>query len=261
VAVPSFDIAQLQPLLAALFFPFVRVGACLMVAPVFGASYVPARLRIVLAGAITLLIAPLLPKATLPALLSVEGFTITAEQLVIGATIGFVLQVMFDALAMGGQLLANGMGLGFALNLDPLRGVSTPALGQLYVVLGTLTFLALDGHLALLQVLVDSFRGLPVNGGGFDLEALRLLSDWGSALFSGALRISLPGITALLVTNLAFGVVSRAAPSLNLFAVGLPVTLAVGIAVVLYGLPMMQTGLIGMLGDCLQFLRSLTGSG
>jgi flagellar biosynthetic protein FliR len=186
---------------------------------------------------------------------------VTAQQLIIGIALGFMLQLVFDGLALAGQLLANGMGLGFAFNLDPLRGVSTPALGQLYVVLGTLTFLALDGHLALLQVLIDSFHGLPVGPEGFEPARLRALADWGTQLFAGALRIALPGITALLVINLAFGVISRAAPALNLFAVGLPVTLVVGIAVVLFGLPMMQTGFIALLNETLQFLRAMTGTG
>jgi flagellar biosynthetic protein FliR len=258
--VATINIAELQPLIAALFYPFVRIGACLMVAPVFGAHFVPRRLRIVLAVAISLLIAPLLPKAELPAMLSMAGITVTAQQLLIGVALGFVLQLMFDALSLGGQLLANGMGLGFAFNLDPLRGVSTPALGQLYVILGTLTFLSLNGHTAVLQLLVDSFRGWPVGVDGPDRDTLQRLANWGGLIFSGALRIALPGVTALLVVNLAFGVVSRAAPSLNLFAVGLPVTLAVGTAVVLYGLPTMQTGFIEMLRDCMQQLRALTGS-
>jgi flagellar biosynthetic protein FliR len=257
----KLDLAQLQPLIATLFFPFVRVGACLMVAPVFGAHYVPKRVRIALALAISILIAPTLPPAVMPALLSAESISMTAQQLLIGIAIGFMLQLVFDAMSLAGQLLANSMGLGFAFNIDPLRGVSTPALGQLYVILGTLTFLSLDGHLALLQLLVDSFRGLPVNGGGVDRDALQMLGNWGSLVFSGALRIALPGITALLVVNLAFGVVSRAAPSLNLFAVGLPVTLVMGLAVVLYGLPMMQSGFISMLRETMMQLRVVTGSG
>ncbi len=257
----KLDLAQLQPLIATVFFPFVRVGACLMVAPVFGANYVPKRLRIVLALAISILIAPALPQTAMPTLLSADSISMTAQQLLIGVTIGFMLQLVFDAMSLAGQLLANSMGLGFAFNIDPLRGVSTPALGQLYVVLGTLTFLSLDGHLALLQLLVDSFRGLPVNGTGFDRDALQMLGNWGGLIFSGALRIALPGITALLVVNLAFGVVSRAAPSLNLFAVGLPVTLVMGLAVVLYGLPMMQSGFVSMLRETMMQLRAVTGSG
>jgi flagellar biosynthesis protein FliR len=257
----KLDLAQLQPLIATLFFPFVRIGACIMVSPVFGAQYVPRRLKIVLALAISVLIAPTLPKAGMPELLSGASVAITAQQLLIGVAIGFLLQMTFDTLALSGQVLANSMGLGFAFNIDPLRGVSTPALGQLYVILGTLTFLSLDGHLALLQLLVDSFRGIPVTGEGFDRDALKILADWGGLMFSGALRIALPGVTALLVVNLAFGVVSRAAPSLNLFAVGLPVTLVMGIAVVLYGLPMMQGGFVSILQDTMMRLREVTGSG
>lgn len=256
----EIDLARLEPVIAALFFPFVRIGACLMVAPVFGAHFVPRRLRIVLAGAVTLLVAPMLPQAQTPALLSSAGIGLVAQQLLIGVVIGFVLQMIFDALALAGQLLSNGMGLGVAFNIDPLRGVSTPALGQLYTILGTLTFLALNGHLALLQLLADSFRGLPLDGAGLQPAALQQVGNWGSVMLAGALQIALPGVTALLVVNLAFGVISRAAPALNLFAVGLPITLVVGLAVVLYGLPMMQTGFIALIEQAFGFLRALTGS-
>ncbi len=256
----NVDVSQLQHWLGGLFWPFVRIGACLMMAPVYGASYVPRRLRLVLAGAVTLPVAPLLPPAPDVALLSAAGVIITVQQLLIGAALGFALQLVFDALMLGGQLLANGMGLGFAFNLDPLRGVTTPALGQLYVVLGTLVFLALDGHLALLNTLVDSFRGLPVGIDGFDAERWRALADWGGILFSGGLRVALPGMTALLVINLAFGVMSRAAPSLNLFAVGLPVTLIFGLAIVTFGMPMIGTAFTGLLVEGFDFTRALTAA-
>ena len=256
----SVDISQLQHWLGALFWPFVRIGACLMTAPVFGATYLPHRVRIVLAGAVTLPLAPLLPAAPDVALLSLAGVIITLQQVLIGAALGFALQLVFDALMLGGQLLANGMGLGFAFNLDPLRGVTTPALGQLYVVLGTLVFLALDGHLALLGTLVESFRGLPVGTSGLDPERLRAFADWGGILFIGALRVALPGMTALLVINLAFGVMSRAAPSLNLFAVGLPVTLVFGLAIVTIGLPAIGGAFSALLGDGFDFMRALVAA-
>jgi flagellar biosynthetic protein FliR len=252
------EFAQLQAMLAALFWPFVRIGACLMVAPVFGTHFVPRRIRVLLAGAIALLIAPLTAHPT-TALLSGDGITITLQQLLIGAVLGFVLQMVFDAMGLAGQLLANGMGLGFAFNIDPLRGVSTPALGQLFILLGTLLFLSMNGHLALLQLLTDSFRLLPVEGGGLDLANWRSLADWGGSLFAGALRIALPGMTALIVVNLAFGIVSRAAPSLNLFAVGLPVTLVFGLAIVLFGLPAFGTALQQLLAEGFAFLASLVG--
>jgi len=256
---PVITYDQIESWLGAVFWPFLRIGACLMVAPLFGASYVPPRVRIVLAGAITLAALPLIPRSDGLTLLSADGVVTTVQQLVVGASLGYALQLMFDALTLGGQLLANGMGLGLAFNIDPLRGVETPALGQLYVVLGTLTFIALDGHIALLQTLVESFRGLPIGPSGFSPQVLRSLADWGDQLFLGALRIALPGMTALLVVNLAFGVTSRAAPSLNLFAVGLPITLLFGLVVVLLGLPAMQTGFLDLLNSAMQFLRAMVG--
>ena len=254
----SIDLEQLQHGLGLALWPFLRISSCVMVAPVFGGSYVPRRLRVVLAGALTLVVLPLLPATAAAPLLSADGVLITVQQVLIGTVLGFALQLVFDALALGGQLLANGMGLGFAFNLDPLRGVQTPALGQLYVVLGTLTFLSLNGHLALIELLLDSFRGLPVGTAGLGPEALQCLALWGSALFTGALRIALPGMTALLVINLAFGAMSRAAPALNLFAVGLPVTLVFGLAIVLFGLPLAQGGLVDLLYQCFGLLRALT---
>ena len=244
----SVTTGQIEAWVAMYLWPFVRVGACLMVAPVFGTSFVPPRSRLLLAAAITLLVAPLLP-ATNVAPLSATGFGIVAQQLLIGVAMGFVVQIVFDALAMAGQLLANSMGLSFAFNVDPLRGASTPVLGQFYSIIVTLTFLALNGHLALLEVLVDGFRSLPVGIDGLGTDGLWQVTLWGGQIFRGALLVSLPGVTALLVVNLAFGVVSRAAPSLNLFAIGFPVTLVCGLVIVMFGLPSVQQSFIGLMRE------------
>ena len=249
---------QLEAYVAQGFFPFARIGACLMVAPMFGARFVQPRIRIILAVAITALVVPLIPAPTI-APFSPQGFVVVFQQLLIGVAFGFALQVVFDALALAGQLLANSMGLSFAFNIDPLRGSSTPALGQLYVILATLTFLALGGHLALLEMLVGSLYTLPVGTTGLGQEGLWSLILWGGTLFSGAIGIALPGVTALLIVNLAFGVVSRAAPSLNLFAVGFPVSLVVGLLVVLAGIGPLQSSFTELLGNGFEFLRSLGG--
>jgi flagellar biosynthetic protein FliR len=249
---------QMEGWVAQAFFPFVRIGACLMVAPLFGARFVPARSRLVLAAALTALVVPLLPAPTVAAF-SGAGFVVVAQQLLIGIAMGFALQVVFDALGLAGQLLANSMGLSFAFNVDPLRGSSTAALGQLYIILATLTFLALSGHLALIELLVASLHTLPIGTTGLGSDGLWSLVNWGGTLFSGAITIALPGVTALLIVNLAFGVVSRAAPSLNLFAVGFPISLVVGLLVVLAGIGPAQQGVAELLARGFEFLRGLVG--
>lgn len=227
---------QLEAWLAQYLWPFLRIGACFMMAPIFGANFVPARVRLLLAGAITLIVAPLLPPPQI-ATFSAAAVVVTIHQLLIGFATAFALQLIFDALAMGGQLLSNTMGLGFAFNVDPLRGVSTPVLGQLYMILVTLTFLAIDGHLVLIELLAQGFTTLPVGTAGLDSSMIWHLVEWGGQLFAGALTVALPGMAALLVVNLAFGVMSRAAPSLNLFAVGFPITLIAGLVIMYVGLP------------------------
>src|SRR5262247_88674 len=177
---------QLESYVAQGFFPFVRVGACLMVAPMFGARFVPTRARVVLAAAITALVAPLTP-ATGIAPFSAEGFVVVAQQMLIGVAIGFSLQVVFDSLGLAGQLLANSMGLSFAFNVDPLRGSSTAALGQLYIILATLTFLSLGGHLALIEALTRGFTTLPIGTEGLGRDGLWSMVLWGGQLFAGAI--------------------------------------------------------------------------
>ena len=248
---------QLEGYVAQAFFPFARIGACLMVAPIFGARFVQAKTRIVLAVALTALVVPLLPAPAI-APFSGQGFVVVAQQLLIGVALGFALQIVFDALGLAGQLLANSMGLSFAFNVDPLRGSSTAALGQLYIILATLVFLALGGHLALIEVLIAGFKPMPI-GATLPAEALWSIVLWGGTLFSGAISIALPGVTALLIVNLAFGVVSRAAPSLNLFAVGFPISLIVGLVVVLAGMGPLVQGISQLIAQGLQFLRDLSG--
>jgi flagellar biosynthetic protein FliR len=250
---------QLDGWLLELFWPFVRIGSCFMVAPAFGTSSVPARVRVVLAGAVTFLVAPLvtIPDAT-P--LSAEGVVITIQQVIIGAALGFSLNILFDAVSLGGEMLGNSMGLSLAFNLDPQSGTSTPTVSQLYSILVTLIFLVLDGHLALVRMLVDGFHTLPIGTTGLGANGLWSVVNWGSELFSGALAVALPGVTALLVTNLAFGVVSRAAPTLSIFSVGLPLSLVLGLVVILVSLPALESSFIRLLAVALDFTRRLSGA-
>lgn len=250
---------QLDGWLAELFWPFVRIGSCFMLAPAFGAVTVPMRVRVILAGAVALLVAPLV---TVPDVtpLSAAGVLITIQQVIIGAALGFSLQILFEAVSLGGELVANSMGLSLAFNLDPQNGTSTPTVSQLYTILVTLIFLVLDGHLALIRTLVDGFHTMPIGTSGLGANGLWSVVNWGSELFSGALVVALPGVTALLIANLAFGVVSRAAPTLNIFSVGLPVSLVFGLLVMIAGLPALESSFIRLLAAALDFLRRLSGA-
>ncbi len=225
-------IAPLIETLAIYIWPFVRIGAFLMVMPLVGGSFVPMRVRLLLAIALTIVIAPLVPPAVTQDVLSVAGLVMMIQEIGIGVALGFLVQLVFDAIALGGQVIAMSMGLGFAVFLDRARGVSIPVLGQLFLMLGMLVFLSLDGHLAMIQLLAESFRAWPISEGALTLPILEKLLVWTSQLFVFAVKIALPAITALLVVNLSFGIMSRAAPTLNLFAVGFPVAMLLGFAVI-----------------------------
>jgi flagellar biosynthesis protein FliR len=252
---------QLSEWIGQYFWPFLRIGACLMVAPVFGARTVPRRARLLIAAALTFLLAPLVKSPTDVDMFSGAAVLITVQQLVIGIALGFAVQIIFDAVVMGGQLLANSMGLSFAINVDPLHGASTPVLGQFYLIIVTLTFLALNGHLLLIESLLQSFTLLPISSKGPGGDGWWMLVNFGSTLFSGALMISLPGLAAMLIVNVGFGVMSRAAPTLNLFAVGFPATLALGLIIVLLGLPAVQGSFMQLLDSAWQLLTNLTRAG
>ncbi len=228
---------DLQALIGLYLWPFVRILGMIMVAPVFSASMVLPRVRILISVALTLILVPLIPPPPQVEPLSVAGGLITAQQLLIGIGMGFALQMVFDALILGGQAAAMSMGLGFAIAVDPQRGVNVPVVSQYFMVLATLAFLAIDGHIMIIDTLAKSFELLPVGGSGLETTGFKQLVFWGSQIFAGALKIALPAMTALLIVNLAFGVISRAAPTLNLFAVGFPITMVLGFVILMVSVP------------------------
>ncbi|MEX2257881.1 MAG: flagellar biosynthetic protein FliR [Woeseia sp.] len=246
--------------MAQLIWPFIRIGAFVMVMPVIASSFVPQRVRLILALALTLVIAPVLPGLPAVDILSFAGIVLVFQEIVTGIAMGFVVQLIFDAITLGGQVISMSMGLGFAVFVDRQRGVNVPVLGQLFLMLGMLTFLSLDGHLALIQVLADSFRIMPISEGGLSHAATSGLLQWSSQLFVVAVKIALPAITALIVVNLSFGVMSRAAPTLNLFAVGFPVAMLLGFVVIFLSIDGLTANVSRSLGDALAMLPVLLGS-
>lgn len=229
--------AQIISWVGTFMWPFMRVGMMMTVAPIFGSRLMPVRARIVAALVITLVLLPIIPEVPAIDPLSAAGFLIAVQQLLIGMIMGFILQMMFAALVVGGQTVALSMGLGFASMVDPQNGVQVPVVSQIYLIIATLLFLSMNGHLILISVLADSFISLPIGGAGITKMVLWDVVLWSGEMFANGVLIALPAVTALLLVNLAFGVITRAAPQLNIFGVGFPLTLCMGFIIILYTLP------------------------
>jgi flagellar biosynthesis protein FliR len=229
--------AQLDAWLASLFWPLARVLAVLAAAPVLGQTRIPARIRIGLAVGIVIVLVPTLPAPPPIAPGSAAGLLLLATQIIIGLAIGFALRLVFTAVEMAGDLIGLQMGLGFAMFYDPGNVQHTPILGQFMALLATLTFLAINGHLMVISALADSFRTLPIASTALNANLFEVLSRHGAIIFIAGLQLALPLIITMLVVNLALGVLTRAAPQLNIFAVGFPLTIAIGFGALILTLP------------------------
>lgn len=223
----SVTSAQLNAWLAAFAWPLARILALIASAPVIGNPSLPASVKIGLGVLLTILVAPLIqpPAGIDPA--SASGLLILAQQVLIGLAMGFAMHVIFHAAELAGEFIGLQMGLGFATLYDASVPGFIPVLGQYLGVIMSLVFLSIDGHLLLLSSLTQSFEVLPLA----PLSApagLRALLEWGGSIFYYALALSLPLLAALLITNIGLAVLTRAAPQLNLFAVGFPLALLIG---------------------------------
>lgn len=239
---------------------FLRVSGFFLALPLFSGAAVPVRVRLMLALAVTWVILPLAP-STQMSLLGPQGILVAGEQILLGIAMGMVLQIIFQATLMAGQMIATTMGLGFAVTVDPVNGVSEVVLGQYFQLVASLLFLAMDGHLAVIRVVAESFQALPVGLGNLPVGSLETLLRWSAHLFSGGVQLALPALAALMMVNLILGVTTRAAPALNLFAVGFPVSLSVGLLAVIWTLPALNGLFEQWLEAALAILHALIGTG
>ena len=219
------------------FWPFVRIAALLMAVPVFSSSFVPMRIRLMLAIGLTIIIAPIIPQVPLIDAISVNGMLLILQQVLIGVVMGFIFHFVFAAFTIGGQVVAMQMGLGFSTMVDPVNGAQVPVLSMFYILLVTLFFFLLNGHLALIGLLADSFTTMPISFEGLQRENFWTMANWASEMFIGSILVALPAVTALLLVNMSLGVIGRAAPQLNIFAVGFSITIAAGFYVIMVSLP------------------------
>ncbi|EXF93860.1 flagellar biosynthesis protein FliR [Pseudomonas fluorescens HK44] len=247
---------QISTWVASFMLPLFRVGAVLTTMPIFGTTLVPRRIRLYFAVAITVVIAPGLPPMPQVNPLDLSGLLLIAEQILIGALLGFSLQLFFQAFVVAGQIISIQMGMGFASMVDPTNGVSAAVIGQFLTMLVTLLFLGMNGHLVVFEVLTESFTTLPVGSGMLINHFWEMAGKMGWVL-GAALLLVLPAITALLVVNIAFGIMTRAAPQLNIFSVGFPLTLVLGLVIFWVSLGDILNQYQPLATEALQLLRDM----
>lgn len=251
--------AQIASWVSDFLWPFFRIGAFFMIVPIFGAQVVPARIRMGLALGMTIALYPVLPPMPVIEVTGLQSLVIIAMQILIGLTLGFVVLTILQIFVLAGQTISMQMGLGFASMVDPANGVSVAVLSQWYQVLVTLVFLSINGHLIVLEVLAESFQLMPVSDSAFSQSVFMSVAQFGAWLFEASMMLALPAIAALLLVNLTFGVMTRAAPQLNVFALGFPVTMLAGLVIVWasywVALPMVQQLLNVHLDFMMQILQ------
>lgn len=252
----NFTGVELTSWLATLLWPFMRISAMFAAVPIFSSRSVPVRIRVLLAFFISWMLIPVIPAPPSVELISAQALLISIHQVLIGLAMGFILQLVFAAFVIAGQSIAMAMGLGFASMIDPQNGMQVPVVSQTFLIMATLVFLSLNGHLVLIQVLANSFQNLPVGMLVPSRDGLWQLVTWGSNMFAGGMLIALPAVAALLLVNLAFGVTTRAAPQLNIFAVGFPVMIMVGLAFLILTLPTITTHLSRLLLEAFDLIES-----
>ena len=256
------EAVAIEAQLMTIIFAMVRPGAALLIGPIFGGARVPVQLRVLLSVMIAWTtianIGLILPEN---GLLSFNGISAIVLEALIGLALGFSLQIGLSSAQMAGEIISNAMGLGFAAMNDPMSGQMSAAVGQFMLMLATMLFLSFDGHTHLIRLIVESYRTIPPGNTGLARETFKVMAGMGSLLFSGALIVALPVAFGTVLVHIAMGFVSRSAPQLNLFAIGMPVAMIAGIFFLAVALPDMVVAMIDTMGQALDHARALASGG
>jgi len=227
----EFTESVVNQYMADFLLPLARVSALIMSMIGFGAKAIPKRIKLFLSIAVTIAVMPAIPPTQVESLFSFQTTLLMAEQTLIGVMLGLVTIMVVNTFTMAGQIIAMQTGLGFASLVDPASGMNVPAVGQFFLILSSLLFWVMDGHLAYLQFIVASFDTLPIPLQSFDSMKFKEVVEWGSWMFATALSLAMAPLTAMLLINFSFGIMTRAAPQLNIFAIGFPITMCSGLLI------------------------------
>ena len=220
-------------------FLMTRIGAAMFAAPLFGAASVPVLVRVAASGAFAIFVAVWLPVETPAQLFSLDAMLAVAGEVLIGLALGFALQVAFAAPVIAAELIGGSMGLSMAVTSDPNGGAQITAFGQYFTIVLTLIFLSIGGHLQWLEIVIESYRAFPPGQTWLGPETFERIGSFASAMFEFAVLIGLPITLVLLLVQILTGILSRSAPSLNLFALGLPAGVLAGIGALIIASPIL----------------------
>ena len=253
----QFGFGALEGEFWRLLFAMTRIGAAMLAAPLFGAGTVPMQARVIASGAIAVLVCAWTPLAAPPALFAASGLLILAGEVLVGLAMGFVLQIAFSAPVLAAETIGGAMGMGMATAVDPNSGAQSPALGQYFTVVLTLVFLATGAHLHWIALLVDSYRLLPPGETWLGAAGAGAIASLAGQMFATAVAMALPVTLVLLLVQVATGVLSRSAPALNLFALGLPAGVLAGFAALIAAAPMLGDLMADLSAAALADVRSV----
>jgi flagellar biosynthetic protein FliR len=235
----SVTYAQLNTWMAAFLWPLVRILALVATGPIFGDASASTPLKVGLSAFITIIVAPTLGPMPQVTVFSAMGVWIIVNQFLIGAALGLTMQIVFAAIQAAGDFVGLGMGLGFATFFDQQANGSSAVLSSFLNMFAMLVFLVLDGHLLMLSALIATFQSLPISSNLLGAAGWRALAGWGGTIFSMGLLLALPVVVALLIVNLALGILNRAAPQIGVFQIGFPLTMLVGMTLLQLMVPNM----------------------
>lgn len=248
---------EMNTWIAALLWPLTRILGMIAASPLFGNSSIPVSGKVILGVMLAMIMAPAIPAMPAADPMSMAGFLILLQELLIGVAMGFAMRIVFAAVEMAGEVASLTMGLGFASFFDPMTKGRSSAVSQFLALIATMAFLSVNGHLVLLEALAESFVTMPVSATPIAAGAPWELARWGGKIFSAGLQISLPIVAALLITNVALGILTRAAPQLNIFGIGFPISLAVGLLLISQTLPYLSGPLQNLFNEGIEATRTI----
>lgn len=260
-ALPGLNLQNLLELIGQFFFATLRIGSFLLASPLFGAKFVILPVRIMISVGLTIMVVSLNPVLPSMALIgSLQGVIIAATELIIGISAGLILTIFFAAASLAGEKVASSSGLSMATAVDPTSGSSSPVLAQIFTLFLLVIFMSLDGHLIAVRTIIDSYTFLPIGQTPKMDYILSAGIDAGGIMLSTATVIMLPFTCVLLLINVSIGVITRSAPTLNIFSFAFPITMMAVFFIVFVAMDTLGAGFLNLANDAIFAMQEMMES-